>query len=148
VGGLPPEDLTVPARMHPLVRDLYKRVLVVGKDYPTGLEHVKKVWKAALRNRANCPSWYRDNNQNANDKDDLVLRNGGGGSGRRNDEEELLRAVHKGRHMVKEMIGIIQLKKYRAMRQRYDENPLTPNWLATAVAQLEARHQIGNDGHR
>jgi hypothetical protein len=133
--------------MHPLVRDLYKRVLVVGKDYPTGLDHVKQVWKAALRNHDNCPSWYRDNHPNAND--DLLLRNGGeGGSSRNDNEEELLRAVHKGRHMVKEMIGIIQLKKYRAMRQRYDENPLTPNWLATAVAQLEARHQIGNDGHR
>ena len=28
--------------MHPLVRDLYKRVLIVGRDYPAGLEHVKK----------------------------------------------------------------------------------------------------------
>jgi hypothetical protein len=136
--------------MHPLVRDLYKRVLVVGRDYPTGLEHVKKVWKAALRNRTNCPSWYRDNNPNAIQNDDLLLRNGGGGGGssRNDDEEELLRAVHKGRHMVKEMIGIIQLKKYRAMRQRYDENSLTPECLATAVTQLEARHYHGNDGHR
>lgn len=84
--------------MHPLVRNLYKRVLTVGKDYPTGLSHVKEVWKTALRNPTNCPSWYNGGVQ---------------------DEEELLRAVHKGRYMVKEMIGIIQLKKYRAMKKRY-----------------------------
>jgi hypothetical protein len=47
--------------MHPLVRDLYKRVLVVGRDYPNmEFQRVKDVWKAALRNSENCPSWYRD----------------------------------------------------------------------------------------
>ena len=86
--------------MHPLVRDLWKRVVWVGRDYPTGLDHVKAVWKSALRNPENCPSWYT---------------NGGG------DEEELLRAVHKGRQAVKEMIGVIQLKKYRSLKQRYDQ---------------------------
>jgi hypothetical protein len=100
--------------MHPLVRNLYKRVLVVGKEYPTGLEHVKKVWKTALRNPANCPSWY---DQQGNDGD-----RPNASATVMNDEEELLRAVHKGRHMVKEMIGIIHLKKYRAMKRRY-ENP-------------------------
>jgi hypothetical protein len=88
--------------MHPLVRDLYKRVLLVGRDYPTGLDHVKLVWKQALRNPANCPSWY--NNKAANN------------------EEELLFAVHRGRHAVKEMIGVIQLKKYRGMKKRYDDD--------------------------
>lgn len=86
--------------MHPLVRDLYKRVLIVGQDYPTGLDHVKRLWKTAIRNPNNCPSWYDPANPS-------------------NDEEELLRAVHKGRHMVKEMIGVIQIKKYRAMDKRY-----------------------------
>jgi hypothetical protein len=37
-------------------------------------------------------------------------------------QEEILRAVHKGRYMVKEMIGVIQIKKYRAMRARYDKS--------------------------
>lgn len=86
--------------MHPLVRDLYKRVLHVGRDYPTGLAHVKKVWKKALRNPANCPSCVNDPASDAC-------------------YEEILRAVHKGRFMVKEMIGVIQIKKYRAMKQRY-----------------------------
>ena len=38
--------------MHPLVRDLYKRVLIVGRDYPTGLEHVKKKAKEYFRENA------------------------------------------------------------------------------------------------
>ena len=27
--------------MHPLVRDLYKKLLTVGRDYPAGLDHVR-----------------------------------------------------------------------------------------------------------
>ena len=27
--------------MHPLVRDLYKRFLIVGRDYPQGLPYVR-----------------------------------------------------------------------------------------------------------
>lgn len=76
--------------MHPLVRDLYKRVLVVGRDYPTGLEHVKKIWK---------PAFFHNKHLH--------------------DEEDILRAVHKGRQMVKEMQGVIQLKKYRSIKARY-----------------------------
>ena len=29
-------------RMHKLVRDLYKRVIMVGRDYPGGLELVRR----------------------------------------------------------------------------------------------------------
>ena len=89
--------------MHPLVRDLYKRVLHVGKDYPTGVQHVKRVWKRALRNPENCPSCAQDPTSPAC-------------------EEEILHAVHKGRFMVKEMVGVIQIKKYRAMKARYDSS--------------------------
>ncbi len=35
-------------------------------------------------------------------------------------EDELMRAVYKGRWWVKEMVGVIQLKKYRALRKRYN----------------------------
>jgi len=28
--------------MHPLVRDLYKRFLLVGRDYPLGLNYVRE----------------------------------------------------------------------------------------------------------
>lgn len=88
--------------MHPLVRDLYKRVLLVGKDYPTGIDHVRDVWKKALRNPRNCPSCVHQEPPSAEC------------------QEEILFAVHRGRHMVKEMIGIIQLKKYRTLKKRYD----------------------------
>lgn len=76
--------------MHRLVRDLYKRFLHVGRDYPAGLPFVRAKARAAiLANR------------------ELTV------------EEDILRAVHKGRWWVNELIGVVQLKKYRAMRQRY-----------------------------
>ncbi|KAL7517312.1 hypothetical protein ACHAWX_002243 [Stephanocyclus meneghinianus] len=42
--------------MHPLVRDLYKRAIIVGRDYPhpDGVEYVRRKWKEALRNPENC----------------------------------------------------------------------------------------------
>jgi len=96
--------------MHPLVRDLYKRVLIVGRDYPhpRGLPYVREKWKAALRNPENCPSCY--------DKDLLLPNNN---DNNKQCEKEIHQAVARGRHMVREMIGIIQLKKYRTMKQRY-----------------------------
>ena len=105
--------------MHPLVRDLYKRVLHVGRDYPTGLPHVKMVWKKALRNQANCPSCYSPNNFDSGAC-----------------QEEILRAVHKGRLMVREMVGVIQIKKYRAMRARYGTDSQTED--ATLRRAMEA----------
>ena len=109
--------------MHPLVRDLWKRVVWVGRDYPTGLAHVKAVWKPAMRHPPNCPSWY-DNNSNMGD------------------EEELLRAVHKGRAAVKEMMGVIQLKKYRTLKQRYD-NPQDVSSIMERLEEQARQHQKG-----
>ncbi|KAG8467654.1 hypothetical protein KFE25_006706 [Diacronema lutheri] len=76
--------------MHPLVRDLYKRFLLVGKDYPGGLALVRRKAKEALRNQAHLQ-----------------------------DELEIKRAVARGRWMVRELQGIIKLKKYREMKKRY-----------------------------
>mmetsp|Transcript_12183 Transcript_12183/g.17769 ORF Transcript_12183/g.17769 Transcript_12183/m.17769 type:complete len:113 (+) Transcript_12183:120-458(+) len=89
--------------MHPLVRDLYKRVLLVGKDYPHpgGLSYVRSTWKTALRNPANCPAYYNPN------------------STLQEKERDVKEAVKKGRFMVKEMMGVIQLKKYRTLKRRY-----------------------------
>jgi hypothetical protein len=119
-------------KMHPLVRDLYKRVLHAGRDYPTGLEHVKHVWKAALRNPRNCPACYslasedcsdshrrqsprRDNN-NVISMTQNAYRSGVVSS---DCEREIRAAVARGRHMVKEMVGVSHLKKYRSMLKRY-----------------------------
>jgi hypothetical protein len=103
--------------MHPLVRDLYRRFLVVGRDYPLGLPYVRgKAKEAIQRNRSVT------------------------------DEDELMRAVYKGRWWVKELVGVIQLKKYRAMRRSYGGGETgaggaatssTPATAATAATTLE-----------
>ena len=76
--------------MQPLVRELYKRILAVGRDYPAGL--------AAVRRRAKREFFERRD-----------LR----------DAAEVKKAVGYGRYMIREMTGVIQLKKYRTLRSRY-----------------------------
>ena len=122
--------------IHPLVRDLYKRVVTVSKDYPTTTsthdhQYIKQLWKTAIRNPDNCPSWYTNTNTTpttttttTNDTDGSIDRNTSyvtNASKTTNDISELYHAVHRGRQMVKEMIGIVQLHKYRAMKQRYND---------------------------
>lgn len=88
--------------MHPLVRDLYKRAIIVGKDYPHpgGINFVKEQWKKALRDPQNATFEIQD---------DPTQR-----------EKELRKVIGKGRYAIREMIGVIQLKKYRTMRRRYN----------------------------
>ena len=77
--------------MHPLVRNLYKRIIMVGRDYPGGMDIVRRKTK----------EYFRKNS-------DLT------------ESEDILRAVNSGRWYLKnEIIGVIQLKKYRAMKGRY-----------------------------
>ena len=78
--------------MHPLVRDLYKRFIHVGKDYPQGLTFVR-----------------------AKAKEGFFL------NAALTEDADILLAVNQGRWWVKEMIGVVQFKKYRAMRQRYGD---------------------------
>ena len=100
--------------MHPLVRDLYKRVIHVGKDYPLPMNRVRDIWKKAIRNPENCPSCYYDCNDMDNDNVHRPYS--------KECQHEIKLAVGKGRYMVREMIGIIQLKKYRTMKRNYDNN--------------------------
>eukprot|EP00980_Cylindrotheca_fusiformis_P011187 scaffold2563_cov124-Cylindrotheca_fusiformis.AAC.18 len=95
--------------MHPLVRDLYKRAIVIGKDYPLGLDYVRKTWKKAIFNPDNCPSCYPATTA-AEDPQRAIKC-----------EKEIRKAVGKGRYMIREMVGVIQLKKYRTLRKRYDQ---------------------------
>ena len=83
---------SVRRRMDPRVRDLYKRVITVGRDYPTGLSHVREKAKCEFFKQANL-----------------------------HDGLEINRAINYGRYMVREMTGIIQFKKYRALKQRYED---------------------------
>ncbi|KAL7483710.1 hypothetical protein ACHAW6_009344 [Cyclotella cf. meneghiniana] len=92
--------------MHPLVRDLYKRAIIVGRDYPhpDGIEYVRRKWKEALRNPENCALIEGTSS-------DILSEN----------ERIIRKAVGRGRYVVREMEGTIQLKKYRTMRRRYGE---------------------------
>lgn len=86
--------------MHPLVRDLYKRAIFVGKDYPNGIEFVRQAWKKAIRESTIA---------NHNGQDPVQA------------EKELRKAVGKGRYAIREMIGVIQFKKFRTMKRRYGD---------------------------
>lgn len=77
--------------MDPRVRNLYKRILAAGHDYPKGLDYVRERAKREFRQRTEAHG------------------------------EELSRAIRDGRYMVSEMVGVIQFKKYRAMKQRYED---------------------------
>ena len=77
--------------MRPKVRDLYKRVLIVGADYPGGLDVVKRKAKEYFQMNAHLT-----------------------------DDFEIKKAVARGRWYVRnELTGIIKLKKYRVMKSRY-----------------------------
>jgi hypothetical protein len=116
--------------MHPLVRDLYKRALFVGRDYPLGLDYVRRTWKRALRNPDNCPSCYC---KSINNELQVILE-----PFSIDCEKELRKAVGKGRYMIREMIGVIQLKKYRSMNQRYGKSHKSNDpALAALLSQLQ-----------
>ncbi len=76
--------------MHPLVRDLYKRFIFAGRDYPAGLNVVRKQVKKAFL-------------ENKNIEDELSLK----------------KAIAKGRYHARELVAINQLHKYRQIKQRY-----------------------------
>ena len=77
--------------MHPLVRDLWKRLVLVAADYPGGSEVVlRKGREAFLANR------------------------------HLTDEVQIKAAVSRGRWYIRhELQGVIRLKKYREMNRRY-----------------------------
>ena len=79
--------------MHPMVRDLYKRIIHVGREYPMGLPWVKEKAKA----------WFLQNKQV---KEDL----------------ELKRCIALGRYQVREMKAVIMLKKYRHLKKAYGDD--------------------------
>ena len=80
--------------------------LMVGRDYPhpDGLAHVRRKWKEALRDPANCR-----------------LVDGASPGAARENQHTIRKAVGRGRYVIREMEGTIQLKKYRTMRRRYGE---------------------------
>lgn len=76
--------------MHPLVRDLFRRIIFVGREYPLGLDYVKRAARKKIAPKRHLTA-----------------------------DADIKQAVHEGRWWVREMIGAIQLRKYRAMKKRY-----------------------------
>ena len=77
--------------MHPTVRELYKRVMHVARDYPGGAAYVRPRAKEMFLANAHLES-----------------------------EDEIAHAVARGRWYVRnEMVALIKLKKYRTIRARY-----------------------------
>ena len=56
------------------------------------------------------------------------------------DERELKGAIRNGKWWVKEMIGVIQLKKYRTMRKRYGEKE-EDRWVIEKEKEIEERKE-------
>lgn len=79
--------------MHPKVRDLYKRLIFVGRDYPLGLSWVRKKYKPWILQNKNMT-----------------------------DEIEILKEVNNGRYWIRELEGTIQLKKLRTLKRTYSDN--------------------------
>ena len=78
--------------MHPLVRNLWRRVIVASKLYPGGEDVVKRKGREYMIANA-----------------DITC------------EREIRRAVYRGRWYIKnEVYGVIYLKKFREMARRYD----------------------------
>ena len=79
--------------MNPLVWNLYKRVVYVGKHYPH-----PEGW----------PWLRRKAKEKFHQNRDLT------------DEKDIKRAIARGRWYIEnELIGVIKLKKYRTMKHRY-----------------------------
>ena len=76
--------------MKPIVRDLYKRFLIAGRDYPQGLNFVREKARTAFMENKDISG-----------------------------EVEIKKAVVKGRYWVRELHAVSKLHKYREMRKRY-----------------------------
>ena len=122
--------------IHPLVRELYKQALFVGLDYPLGIQKVRELWKEAIRNPIHCPSCYNTTAISTNSttttassapdmmntKNNTPNPRSFSSSSSEQCEKEIRKAVGYGRRMIREMVGVIQFKKYRSMKQRYTRN--------------------------
>jgi hypothetical protein len=96
--------------MHPFVRDVYRRLLHAGREYPGGLAAIRPRLKAAFAQQA-------------------ALRS----------EDDIAHAVARGRWWAKELVATAQLRKYRAMRARYGVGACTGRSLAQLPARTLAR---------
>ena len=78
--------------MTPRVRDLYKRILHAGRDYPQGLAYVRDRAKKEFFKKKSLT-----------------------------EEVDILKAIGYGRYMARELVAIAGLHKYRSMKKRYQK---------------------------
>lgn len=76
--------------MHPLVRDLCKRIILASRRHPKGEAYVKEAARASLRQNASL-----------------------------SDEDDMIRAVGRGRRAVRDAEEFAKFARYRALRKRY-----------------------------
>ena len=117
--------------IHPLVRDLYRRFLVI--PHPLGRAYVRDRAKAAILENAHLKAPPRvpvrvsgESDCGEGGNDDLIgsrrrarraISSETGVSIDEEGEDAFMRAVYKGRWWAKEMAGVVQLAKFRALRR-------------------------------
>lgn len=79
--------------LHPQVRNLYKTLLYIGRDYPAGYTYFRTKLKSAFMKNKSLST-----------------------------ESEIQSAIHRGEFVMKELEALWFLKKYRTMRERYGDS--------------------------
>lgn len=87
-------DMANPLRSE--VRQLYKNLLFLGREYPKGADYFRERLKSAF------------------------MKNKGV-----TDPEEIKKLVDRGEFVIKELEALYYLRKYRAMKKRYYEEELS-----------------------
>lgn len=120
--------------MHPFVRDLYRRFITVGREYPGGMTVVRDKVRtvSVLRTVIHAGGRLPDTSPTGRCLHELTVSSRSSpptlcaqakaafkAQAGLKTEDELFRAVAAGRRMVQELAGVTQLAKYRAMRRRY-----------------------------
>lgn len=90
--------------MHPLVRELYKRILIAGRYHPDGLSYIRNKAKLEFFKHKDIPI-----HEEAKD-------------GSKEISMALKRCIKDGRYWAKEIVAIGQFHKYRAMKKRYSDD--------------------------
>lgn len=92
--------------MHPFVRDLYKRFLLLSADYTNSkqeqIEFIHKIKQSFMKNK-HIPIPPLSSSSSSSRDYDLFYR-----------------SVHSGRYELKQLIHFIQFKKYRYMKKQYN----------------------------
>jgi hypothetical protein len=77
--------------MNPKVRDLYKQLLYIGREYPKGFDYFRKGLKAAFLKKRHLQ-----------------------------DPQDIQKAIEQGQYVYKELEALWFLKKYRTMKKNYE----------------------------